>query len=282
MPAIWCLTDERYLAQRMPGAAVDWLRARGHDVRVLVVDHETVRVDGARISSPWDAVAEGDLVVSRSRHPLALALLDAAGRRRARVVTPWAGVAAVRNKARCADLLALHGLPVPETHLAASVDALAGLDRFPLVLKPHLGDNGDGVTLVRSPQDLRRLAWDDGLVLAQRWVDTGGWDVKLYVCGDRTWAVRRPSPLVAHPPGPPQPHPLTAELRWIARTCRDAFELPLCGVDVAAAAEGALVVDVNDFPNYTGVAGAAEAVGRLLETWLAPEREPVGGRRCAS
>lgn len=286
MPTIWCLTETRYLRQRMPGAMIAWLRERGHDVRVVVADEQVVRVRGRTVDSPWQGLEEGDVVVARARHRLALALLDAAGRHRARVLTPWAGVAAVRNKARCADLLALHGLPTPETLLAAGPAALAGLDPscFPLVLKPHLGDNAAGVVVVPTADALADLDWDDGLVLAQRWVDTGGWDVKVYVCGDDVWAVRRPSPLGSdHATGTAEPLPVDAELRWIARTCRDAFKLPLCGIDLVVSERGPLVVDVNDFPNYTGVAEApgrlGALVGRSLERAAA---QPGGVPACTS
>lgn len=282
MPTIWCLTESRYLHQRMPRAMIDWLVARGHEVEVVVADRETVRIDGRRIASPWQHLGDGDVVVSRARHPMALALLDAAGRLGAAVVTPWGGVEAVRNKARCADLLALHGVPTPETYLAADAAALADLDPacYPLVLKPHLGDNAAGVTVVHAPRDLHAVE-NDGLVVAQRWVDTGGWDLKLYVCDERVWAVRRPSPLGAVADSA-QPLAVTPELRQIARTCRDAFGLPLCGVDLVLSDRGPLVVDVNDFPNYTGVPDAAEAVGTLLTDRLGAAPLLTGAGPCTS
>jgi ribosomal protein S6--L-glutamate ligase len=279
--AIWFLTDQRYLEQRMPMSTVAWLRERGHEVRVLVAEHERVHVLARTVSSAWDRLDGSEVVVCRSRHPFALALLDVAGRRGAAVLTPWEAVSTIRDKARCAALLADHGVPAPETFLAATPAGLTDLgpERFPLVLKPHLGDNGDGVTVVAHPEELRRLSWDDDLVLAQRWIETGGWDVKVYVCGDQVWAVRRPSPLSHHPSPIAFPQPVTPELRRIALTCRDAFELPLCGVDVAFAAEGPLVMDVNEFPNYTGVPDAPEAIGRLIEASLerCPDLTMAGG-----
>lgn len=287
MATIWCLTENRYLDQRMPGAALTWLEAHGYDVRVVVADRRTSRISRGRTSSPWDGLADGDVVVSRARHPLALALLDAASRRRVDVVTPWTGVEAVRNKARCADLLSWHGLPTPDTVIAADLAGLACLDPadYPLVLKPHLGDNATGLVVVRTPQELASAVWADDVALAQRWVETGGWDVKLYVCGERVWAVRRPSPLDGGgaPAGTAEPVAVTAELRWIARTCSVAFDLPLCGVDVVESPGGPLVVDVNDFPNYTGVDEAPAAVGTLLVERLdRPNRVREGADLCAS
>ncbi|MCP9969054.1 hypothetical protein LUX57_30955 [Actinomadura madurae] len=121
-----------------------------------------------------------------------------------------------------------------------------------------------------SPRDLERLPWPDGMVLAQHYVDVAGVDVKLYGAGTEVWAARRPSPLLA--PGPwdePVPVPVTEELRGFALACRDAFGLELYGVDVLPSPGGPLVVDVNDFPNYTGIAEAPDAVADLVESRLA-------------
>lgn len=269
--AIWCITDRRYLSQRMPQAMIDALSSRDLELRLVVIDDETVRVRGGALKSPLEEIAPGDVVVSRSRHPFALTLLHCAGRLGCDVITPSLAVDTVRDKARGAAILAECGVPTPETLVAADVRAFAGLDPswFPLVLKPHLGDNARGVTVVASAADLRRLEWRDGLVLAQRWIDAGGWDVKVYVCGDAVWAVRRPSPLTApRRDDVAVPVAVTPELGAIARACRDAFGLPLCGIDVVESGAGPLVVDVNDFPNYTGIAEAPKAVADLVEARL--------------
>jgi glutathione synthase/RimK-type ligase-like ATP-grasp enzyme len=57
---------------------------------------------------------------------------------------------------------------------------------------------------------------------------------------------------------------VTPALRRIADGCRAEFRLPLFGVDVLESADGLAIVDVNEFPNYTGVAEAPAAIGRLL------------------
>lgn len=279
--AIWFLTDERYLRQRMPGAVVSWLRSqRSCEVRLIVVDRVRVHADGPTIEWPFDDIAADDIIVSRSRHPLALTLLHAASRRGYEVVTPWRAVDSVRDKARCVEILSEKGIPTPETFLVAEIADLASLPEhcFPLILKPYLGDNAEGVMVVSGPRALNDLRWDDGLVLAQRWAETGGWDVKLYICGDQFWAVKRRSPLADEVlDDSARLLPVDDELRFIARSCRDVFGLPLCGVDVLRSDDGPLVVDVNDFPNYTGVAEAVAAIGTFLADWSRrPEPAMVG------
>jgi glutathione synthase/RimK-type ligase-like ATP-grasp enzyme len=53
-------------------------------------------------------------------------------------------------------------------------------------------------------------------------------------------------------------------LSRLARSCAAAFDLSLLGVDVVEGPDGPLIVDVNEFPNYTGIVEAPEVIGRLL------------------
>jgi len=269
MDTTWILTDERYLLQRMPRALVGWLDAEHVRARTLVADGIVASVGTEDGGDPWAELRPGDVVVARTRDRFALALLRAAERPSVTVLTTWESVAAVRNKARAAQTLAVEGIPTPRTLLAATPAALKTVprQRFPLLLKPHLGDNARGIVLVRTPDELDDLVWTDGMVLAQEYVDAGAVDLKLYVAGERVWAVRRPSPLgmvsadgaVSCEPAEP-----SRELVDLAHACARAFGLVLLGVDVLETPAGPLVVDVNDFPNYTGVDEAPELIGRLV------------------
>jgi ribosomal protein S6--L-glutamate ligase len=254
-PAIWLLSDRRYLGQRMPSALADWLRGAGRPPRVVVADGDAA----------WAGLRAGDLVVARSRHPRALGLLDEAEARGARTLISPETMDRVRDKARCTLALGRRGLPVPRMLLTGRPEELGGLpeDAFPLVVKPVHGDNARGVRVVASRDELARLRWGDEPLLAQAYVEAGGFDVKLYVAGEHVWATRRRSPL--HPSAePPRRVPVTPALRRIAEGCRAEFGLPLFGVDVLQSADGPAIVDVNEFPNYTGVAAAPAAIGRLL------------------
>jgi ribosomal protein S6--L-glutamate ligase len=267
-PQMWVLTDRRYLQQRMPRALVDWLEGQGHAVRLVVAD------DGSQVSllapgegavSVWADLAPDDLVIVRSRHSFALALLKEAESRGAPTVIAWGAIQRVRNKVRATLTLNEHGLPTPETFLASRPADLARVRRshFPLLLKPFQGDNAQGIRLVRTPEELALVDWHEAIVLGQRYVEAGDVDVKLYAAGERVWAVRRPSPLT-NGSGKPVRERVDETLRQLALSCAAAFELPLLGVDVVQAPEGPLIVDVNEFPNYTGIVEAPEAIGRLL------------------
>jgi len=277
METVWILTDERYLDQRMPSVLVAWLEAERVPVRMLVADTIVAAVGGVDDEDPWAALRPGDVVVARTRDRFALSLLRSAERPGVTVLTTWESVAAVRNKARAAQTLAAERVPTPKTLLAASPAALRSVARrrFPLLLKPHLGDNARGIVLVRTPEELDDILWTDGIVLAQEYVEAGSVDLKLYVAGEHVWAVRRPSPLLALGSDAGQaaervePSP---QCRRLARDCATAFGLTLLGLDVLETAAGPLVVDVNDFPNYTGVNEAPEAIGRLVAGTLGARR----------
>jgi glutathione synthase/RimK-type ligase-like ATP-grasp enzyme len=284
MSTIWVLTDKRYIQQRMPRALTEWLGERGVPFRTLIADEQVAQIpspQGAGGSDPWSGLQPGDVVIARTRNPFALALLRAGPPAGVSVCNPWEAIAAVRDKARTAQVLAAHGIPTPPTFLADSPAALRALPVkcFPLLLKPHLGDNSSGILFVRESAELDDVPWGDAMVLAQQFIDAGGIDLKLYLANDQVWAVRKPSPLStrshqwsseggsfleAHEWGSEQVGEVIGELRDLAFACSSAFGLELCGVDVLETSSGPVVVDVNDFPNYTGVPEAPQTIGTML------------------
>lgn len=270
MTQVWVLTDERYLEQRMPRVLVDELRARGLPTRLLVAERMVQCLDtGREALDPWCDLRAGDVVLARTRNRTGLAMLRSAVRPGVTVLTPPDPVTTVRDKPRTAQVLAAHGIPTPATWLVDAPSLLRRLpaDRFPLLLKPHAGDNARGIVLVRDADELDDVEWSDSMVLAQEYVESGAVDLKVYAAGEQVWAVRRPSPLVL--PGRPVPTgsvpvEVTPELRRLVGACAAAFDLELFGIDVLETDRGPLVVDVNEFPNYTGVDAAVGAVADLV------------------
>jgi ribosomal protein S6--L-glutamate ligase len=260
------VSDGRYLGQRMPMAFVRAVADRGVEARVLNASEIVAGVRGAD-GDPWAELRGGDAVVARTRNSLGLALLRAAERDDVAVLPRPDSVAHVRNKARAAEILAARRIPTPQTFL---VDRPAALKRlpthlFPLVLKPHLGDNASGIVVVSDPAELDDVNSSDGLVVAQEYVDCGSVDLKLYGVGDRVWAVRRPSPLTRRRDAlSAEPMEPRGDLESLARACAEAFDLELYGVDMLLSKRGPLVVDVNEFPNYTGVEDAPDAIADLV------------------
>ncbi|MGH8874379.1 MAG: ATP-grasp domain-containing protein [Acidimicrobiia bacterium] len=257
--------DHRYRSHAQPAGLCDTLLRAGHDLEIIDPQHRAQDLgdpgwlEGAR------------LVVTRGRTPEALCLLAWAERLGVATINTRAAVAAVQNKGEMAAALAHRGLPTlptllgPPEWLAAELPASG----YPYVLKPVLGDNARGLRVVGSALELAALPWLEGVALAQPYRPGDGYDLKLYVIGDQVWAVRKPAPRLEGTetggvPGPPQQLPVTEELRWLALACGALFGLELYGVDCLEAEDGPRVVEVNDFPNYTGVPDADQGLASYV------------------
>jgi ribosomal protein S6--L-glutamate ligase len=231
------------------------LETRGYPVLLVDPDETIVRVtDGS-----WmDGL---DVVVARGRSWQLLALLGWAERTGMPTVNRRDAVARVLNKAEMSMELAHAGIPTPQTFVAA-VDSLArdiSEDHYPLVIKPVFGDNSRGLRVVNTPRELSAIKWPDRLAIAQPYVSSDGYDLKLYGIGKRVFAVRKATPLSVDPQrerGQPQLVPATTDLEKLARACMELFGLELYGVDCIETPNGPVVIEVNDFPNYSGVPGS--------------------------
>jgi ribosomal protein S6--L-glutamate ligase len=167
-----------------------------------------------------------------------------------------AAISAVHNKAQMSIALAASGLPIPQTFLG-SIEYLAKKiprELYPIILKPIFGDNSRGLLVIGNSEEMAQTAWDEPIALAQRYFQTDGYDLKLYGIGDEIWAVRKRSPF-----NQPQADvtegvvTLTPDLQELGRRCGQLFGLDLFGVDCILTEEGPLVIEINDYPNYTNV-----------------------------
>lgn len=214
------------------------------------------QVDGA-------ALASARVVVHRGLRPEALGLVRDLHLAGTVLVNSYPGVLRVAD--RVAMLNALDGLPVPPTRVVSTwqqVSAAAGDRRC--VVKSAEGP-GRGASMVVGTGDELRI--DRGLsppYLVQDYVAAGEVDHKLYVVGDEVRGLLKPSPLaVGHTLAGAAFTP-SEELADLARQVRDRTQLDLLGVDVLVTEDGPMVVDVNDFPGYRGVADAPELVAQHL------------------
>jgi ribosomal protein S6--L-glutamate ligase len=268
------LAERRYLAQAQPPGLIAALRARGQRVTVIDPQASVYRMGDDR----W--LADVDLIVARGRSWGMLCLLSWAEARGLPTINRRAAIAAVHNKADMAVTLAAGRLPTPRTFFG-SHDVLAreiAGDPYPLILKPIFGDNCRGLQVVAGPAEMAEIEWSEPVALAQSYLPTDGWDLKLYGIGDDIWAVRKPSPFNARnaPAGEgPQTQvlPLTPALAELGRRCGTLFGLELFGIDCIQTEAGPLVIEVNDFPNYTSV---PEADGRLADYVIRRARQKEG------
>ena len=262
--AIGLLVESRYLSQSQPAGLRDALAERGNDVRVI-----DPRGSAWRLGD--DAWLEGlSVLVARGRSWDLLCLLSWAESRGVTTINRKAAIAGVHNKSEMSVTIARHDLPAPQTWFG-SPETLARevpADAFPLILKLIFGDNCRGLEVVESREALRALDWPDAVAIAQTYHRTDGYDLKLYGIGGDVWGVRKPSPFNARregASGEAEPVALTPELEALGRRCGEIFGLDLFGVDCIVTEEGPLVIEVNDYPNFTAVPDADRRLAEFVE-----------------
>lgn len=253
------LVEHRYLYQSQPTGLIHALVRRGHQPKVIDPQTTLYRLD----DDQW--LQNLDLVVARGRSLGVLGLLAWLEKQGVPTFNRHAGVMAVHNKVNMSMALATANIPTPPTFFGAPEKLRqAPVSFFPLILKPIFGDNGRGLYLVEDAKAAAQVSWPEPFLLAQHYLPNDGYDVKLYGIGDRAWAVRKPSPL--HPSTePPEPLTLTQEMCDIFVRCRQLFGLDLFGVDCIQGDDGLSVIEVNEFPTYSGVPDASDHLVDWLE-----------------
>ena len=277
------LVERRYLEQAQPNGLAAALALRGHRVHLVDPGSRAFRLDADR----WPESL--DLVIARGRSWELLCLLAWAESLGVPTVNHRAAIGAVHNKAEMAVVLEHARIPTPSTCVAparALDDSVRACGvRFPLVLKPLFGDNGRGLRVVRDRAELASVQWPEAAMLVQELMPSEGYDRKIYGIGDEIWVVMKPSPLAAATRtgparasgGEAEPVPVMPEDHELAARCRRAFGLELYGIDCIETPQGAVVVEVNDFPNYSSVPRASE---RMAEHVLRVSRRALhAGRR---
>ena len=249
------VVEDRYRAQAQPRGMVAALRTHAG---INVVDVGST-----------DDLDRCDVLVARGRSEAVISLLAAAEDRGLRTVNSSSAVRSVLDKIVMHRRLIDVGITVPETWTGpfdVLRDQLAD-HREALVIKPVFGDNCRDVIVLQDGKALSALAWREPCAIVQRHIPNDCFDVKLYGIGDEVWAVRKPSPLYS--PGK-RSTLLVAPASYVklAHRCRDAFGLDLYGVDCIDTTDGLVVIEVNDFPNYTGIAGADQRLARFASSVL--------------
>ncbi|HAH32278.1 MAG TPA: hypothetical protein DCL44_08195 [Elusimicrobia bacterium] len=260
--SIGILVEKRYLSQAQPNGLILALRAAGQETLCLDPEESAYALDDSR----W--TENLDIIVARGRSFHLLCMLGWAEARGVHAINRRSAIASVHNKADMAVLLAKARLPTPKTFLGPVQELYKTIPSqiYPIILKPIFGDNSRGLRLVHTPEEMKLVEWPEPVALAQRFIANDGYDLKLYGIGDEIYSVRKPSPFglavnggiggVKSREAKVELVPLTAGLAELGRSLRLLFGLELYGVDCIETPEGPVVIEVNEFPNYTGVPDA--------------------------
>ena len=242
--------------------------------------HEVRLLDVSEISGDQAVGRErqhplADIYLLKSHTPQALEVAHYLEQRGAMVINSFASSSACQDRALMAQRMSEAHLAFPSTSTHASLGELleqqqrSSILSFPLVIKSRYSRRGDLVYRADGIEQLHALARRiDEPVIIQEFVPADGWDIKLWVIGQQIFAARRRSSLAGEASGQDFPIPteqLPGSWRSISLKVGRVFDLHLYGLDLIASDRGPVVVDVNSFPGFRGVAGAASALLCLIE-----------------
>ncbi len=238
---------------------IDLLRSWGVDVGEIYPGRGLIDLSKIRI--------EYDLYVLKpSDSDLALSYAGILHGLGARILNPYPVSAMLRDKVIATQKIQRAGIPVPHTVAVLKEEQVRELlDTGPLIVKPYRGHLGQGVRLIRSPDDILPL---DGIHLAQRYHQPDGLDRKLYSIGGRVFGVLRKFPAHTYEEKMGTPFTVEPDLLSLVKCCGDAFGIDTFGVDVIISDGKPYVVDMSAFPGFKGVPDAATRIADYLTCYL--------------
>jgi ribosomal protein S6--L-glutamate ligase len=244
--------------------------------RVRIVDSRDPTT--ANLALEGELRQPADVYLLRSHAPGTVAMSQHLEKEGAVVVNCWNATAICIDRVELSARAQAAGLPWPETCSipgreasslgVSSTDARAArAPRYPVVVKSRWSRRGDLVQKVDSLGQFMQVweAWPDEPLVIQSYVPNEGADRKLYVVDDQVFGLLCPSRLSAGDPEDRVPIGVPEKWRALALQVGRALNLRAYGVDLVLSPEGPVIVDVNPFPGFRGVPGAAEALVAMVD-----------------
>jgi len=254
---------------------VQAFEARGHEARV-VAWHSLATEIGPHERHDPAGVAEADAIIVRGMPAGTLEdvifRMDLLGRlaRDRHVVNPPRALEVAIDK--YLSLVRLHdaGVRVPRTMVAqdeAGIEAAWTSLGGNAVLKPLFGSQGRGIERITTRQELepwlaaaRRAEPPGAVCYLQEFVPHVGWDARVLVIGDRSFAIRRVSTgdwrINVSRGARPEAWRLPADWEEAAVRSARAVGAEIAGVDLLPGACGPIAVEVNAVPGWRGLESA--------------------------
>lgn len=237
--------------------AYDILRGRGYEIDEGIAEEMLVRPDLMTVSH--------DLYILKSHTELSLSLAGVLYSQGARMLNPFPSCYLTQNKIVVSRLLEMADVPAPRSWATGDPALLRSLaEEMTLIIKPHLGHRGAGISFVREPKDLEKIPPFTSPMIIQEFIEGTGEDLKIYVVGDQVFGVSKPfSESSFTVPG--RPVPISEEVRQLSLRVGKICGLGLYGLDIIESPRGPFVVDVNFFPGYKGVPDVAPLIADYID-----------------
>src|SRR5258708_1196786 len=247
----------------MPLMIVEQLKKWGHSIDVLE-PHTMITCLSDLSEQNYDAY-----VLKRVSDGPGLSILEAAESIGIPTINNSRAIRLVRDKAVATAYAQANAIPTPRTYFAAHSNLLMQIPEsdYPLVIKPSNATSWRGIYKVKSPAELmapKEGVPEKGFLLAQRYLENSGFDIKLYVIGRQVFSVAKKSPLHPDVGVDKQIIPITLALRNLALQVGEIFGLEIYGLDVVDTPQGLVVVDINDFPSFGCVSRATERISEYI------------------
>jgi ribosomal protein S6--L-glutamate ligase len=245
--------------------------------------------DGLRVSSGEVKLSECDAVLVRTMPPGSLEqvvfrmdLLQRLAANGTLVLNPPRAIEAAVDKFLTSAKLAAAGLKTPRTICCQTADdamlAFAELGGD-VVVKPLFGAEGRGITRLNDEalalRAFKMLAQLGAVLYVQEYIDHEGYDLRLFVLGERVLGMRRRNPLdwrtnVSRGATTEAFEP-DESLRELALRAAQAVGAPIAGVDLLPAKSGGLyAIEVNAVPGWQALARTLEVdVASLVLEFIA-------------
>jgi RimK family alpha-L-glutamate ligase len=276
----------------------DTLTARGHAVAIMPWHQLSAGVadaGGAGETIGPAPLAEADLVVVRGMpggsQPerwlqeviFRMNLLGRLSARGGRVINSPRSLEVAIDKHLTLCHVAAAGLAVPATCVVQDpAAAVAAWDHLggDCLLKPLFGSRGRGIVRLRSAADVEAATQSPavatscgGVFYIQQFIPHPGWDVRILLVGDRSFAMRRhagPGEWRTNLTCGGHAEPFMPPSVWLdqARQAAEAVGTEIAGVDLLPTADGGVVVlEVNGVPGWRGLEAAtgADITGTVAE-----------------
>lgn len=195
----------------------------------------------------------------------ALARLEAAG---TVVINPPRAIEAAVDKYLASAKLQAAGLTIPRTVVCQTADdAMAAFAQLggDVVLKPLFGAEGRGIARLNDEalalRAFKLLEELRAVLYVQEFVPHEGFDVRVFVLGERTFAMRRRNALDwrtnVSRGATAEALDLSADWRDLALRAARAIGAPIAGVDLLPGRDGRLyAIEVNAVPGWKALAAA--------------------------